>query len=174
MPPPLPSPPVTSRGHPGSAQHKATAVGGKPSTLSRRPGSAASVRRPPSVASVRGGTPRSQQNAAGNGTGSVTSRGSQSGAVPSRLQSAKTRGSSDKENGGGGAVEKAPGRVVRRQTSTGILTREKGPSKDGTTQRAAKEVEGLRNYVSGTILRISVGRHGRHVAWRRPALLSGM
>ncbi|TKA41029.1 hypothetical protein B0A55_13320, partial [Friedmanniomyces simplex] len=88
--PPLPSsPPVTGRTQPTIAP-KTTAS--RTATVTRRPGSAASVRRPPSVASS---TPK-------NGTPKVSS---QTGAAAgSRLQPAKPRGNSDKENSGGGKV----------------------------------------------------------------------
>jgi len=161
--PALPSPPITARTQ--SPQKPAI----RSSTISRRPGSAASVRRPLSAASTRNGTPKVPQNGVPN-TGSAASvrrppsaTSSRTGTpkvqqngVPSRLQSTKARETSDKENGTKSTVgkaeskpaTKAESRTARRQTSAGILAREKGPSKDGTTQRAAKEVEGLRNFVS--------------------------
>jgi hypothetical protein len=57
------------------------------------------------------------------------------------LRSAKVRGSSDKEHS-------APVRSARRISTAGaVATREKLPSKDGTAQRNAKQVEGLKDYV---------------------------
>ncbi|KAK4549607.1 hypothetical protein LTR36_004908 [Oleoguttula mirabilis] len=127
--PPLPSPSATGR---APAPPKPTS---RPSTLSRRPGSAASVRRPPSVVSTR------------NDTGSKVL---QQNGVPSRLQTAKARDSSGglgKENGTKGRVDSKP--TARRQSSATALTKERGPSKDGTAQRTAKDVEGLRNFQLG-------------------------
>lgn len=61
------------------------------------------------------------------------------------LRSAKVRGSSDKENGG---EKSAPARSTRRpSTASALAPREKLPSKDGTAQRNAKQVEGLKDYV---------------------------
>ncbi|KAI7466854.1 hypothetical protein KC351_g14313 [Hortaea werneckii] len=148
MPPPLPSPPVTQRGPPGQQQQRPRTAG-TPSTASRRPGSAAGLKRPPSSSSARGGTPKGQPVSAAG-----TPKTSQSGAVPARLQNqTRSRGNSDKGNGPSSAADEKPrGKMVRRQTSAGIMMREKGPSKDGTTQRAAKEVEGLRNFQLGDCL----------------------
>ena len=159
MPPPLPSPPVTQRGPPGQQQQRPRTAG-TPSTASRRPGSAAGLKRPPSSSSARGGTPKGQPVSAAG-----TPKTSQSGAVPARLQNqTRSRGNSDKENGPSSAADEKPrGKMVRRQTSAGIMMREKGPSKDGTTQRAAKEVEGLRNFVSERSL--SSGRRFCKAAW---------
>lgn len=67
------------------------------------------------------------------------------GSVSASIRNAKVRGSSDKENGGSGAV---PGRAGRRNSAASMFAmREKPPSKDGTAQRHAKEVEGLKDYV---------------------------
>ena len=86
----------------------------------------------------------------GHGVGNAAAK-AQQGAVPARLQGvvgAKPRDSLAKENGNG--VKKVESRPAgsRRQSSASALVREKGPSKDGTAQRTAKEVEGLRNFVS--------------------------
>ncbi|TKA78167.1 hypothetical protein B0A55_03894 [Friedmanniomyces simplex] len=143
--PPLPSsPPVTGRTQPTTAP-KTTAS--RTATVTRRPGSAASVRRPPSVAS---------SSTTKNGTPKVSS---QTGAVAgSRLQPAKPRGNSDKENSGGGKVAGDGGSKVvssrpsRRQSSASVMGREKQPSKDGTAQRNAKEVEGLKDFQLGDCL----------------------
>lgn len=64
------------------------------------------------------------------------------------LRSAKVRGSSDKENGD----KTAPTRSTRRGSSAAhaLAMRDKLPSKDGTAQRTAKEVEGLKDYVRAT------------------------
>ncbi|EME84347.1 uncharacterized protein MYCFIDRAFT_173354 [Pseudocercospora fijiensis CIRAD86] len=68
------------------------------------------------------------------------------------LKSAKLRGSSDKENGGGHGSGNGNGNRsgsgIRRTSSANVLAaREKIPSKDGTVQRNAKDVEGLKDYV---------------------------
>ncbi|KAI5360248.1 putative serine/threonine-protein kinase, active [Septoria linicola] len=75
------------------------------------------------------------------------------------LRSAKLRGSSDKENGGGrdshnkSSVPAAQTRSTRRGSAAHALAvREKLPSKDGTAQRTAKEVEGLKDYQLGQCL----------------------
>ncbi|KAK5138384.1 hypothetical protein LTR08_003445 [Meristemomyces frigidus] len=135
--PPLPSPPV-SAGRTPTHQKSASATVSRTSTIARRPGSAASLRRPPSAASTpttRGGAAKVQQNG-----------------VPARLQSvvAKPRDSLGKENGSK-RVESSPA-ARRRQSSASALVRDKGPSKDGTAQRTAKEVEGLRNFQLGDCL----------------------
>lgn len=70
------------------------------------------------------------------------------------------RGSSDKENGhhGAGSMSasasgNAPARALRRGSSANALaTREKPPSKDGTVQRTAKDVQGLKDYQLGQCL----------------------
>lgn len=60
------------------------------------------------------------------------------------LRSAKVRGSADKENGRDGST----GRATRRASAANVLAaREKPPSKDGTVQKHAKGVEGLKDYV---------------------------
>lgn len=75
------------------------------------------------------------------------------GAGSGGLRSAKIRGSSDKENIGNtsGNISGSAGvggRAARRGSTANMLaTREKPPSKDGTVQRHAKEVEGLKDYV---------------------------
>jgi len=149
--PPLPSPLAPAR--PTAPAPKMTATTGKPPTVSRRPGSAASAPRPSSVASVRNPTPKAQQSTV---------------ASQQRAVAAKPRGGSDKENGTDHTVRGGGGsRVARRQTSAGILTREKLPSKDGTAQKNAKGVDGLKDYV-----RIY---HHHHLdgerGWRQWALL---
>ncbi|KAF7195760.1 Cytokinesis protein sepH [Pseudocercospora fuligena] len=73
------------------------------------------------------------------------------------LKSAKVRGSSDKENGGHGSGSgngsTGARSAVRRGSSANVLAaREKIPSKDGTVQRNAKEVEGLKDYQLGQCL----------------------
>lgn len=86
------------------------------------------------VSQSRTSTPK---QAVGNGSGG--------------LKSAKVRGSSDKENGNGngsGGGSTGAKSVARRGSSAKALAaREKIPSKDGTVQRNAKEVEGLKDYV---------------------------
>ncbi|CAK1362730.1 Cytokinesis protein sepH [Cercospora beticola] len=66
------------------------------------------------------------------------------------LRSAKVRGSLDKENGD----KTAPTRSTRRGSSAAhaLAMRDKLPSKDGTAQRTAKEVEGLKDYQLGQCL----------------------
>lgn len=82
------------------------------------------------VAQSRTSTPKHTTNTAGSGG----------------IRSAKVRGSSDKENGSdAGHV-----RPARRRSSV-LAMREKLPSKDGTAQRHAKEVEGLKDYVRGPL-----------------------
>ncbi|KYG49087.1 hypothetical protein M433DRAFT_150437 [Acidomyces richmondensis BFW] len=136
--PPLPSPTAAAHHSAAATPKPTTAATGKPPTVSRRPGSAASVPRPSSVASVRNSTPKAHQSTV---------------ASQQRAVAAKQRGGSDKENGtdhitrvGGGS------RAARRQTSAGILTREKLPSKDGTAQKNAKGVDGLKDYQLGDCL----------------------
>ncbi|UJO24802.1 Cytokinesis protein sepH [Fulvia fulva] len=83
------------------------------------------------VAQSRTSTPKHTTNTAGSGG----------------IRSAKVRGSSDKENGSdAGHV-----RPARRRSSV-LAMREKLPSKDGTAQRHAKEVEGLKDYQLGQCL----------------------
>ena len=87
-------------------------------------------------------------NVNGNGATKVQQNG-----VPARLQgviAAKPRESLSKEHGNGNGAKKVESKPAgsRRQSSASALVREKGPSKDGTAQRTAKEVEGLRNFVS--------------------------
>ena len=77
----------------------------------------------------------------------------------------KPRGSSDKENSSGGKVAGGGGSKVirgpsRRQSSASVMAREKQPSKDGTAQRNAKEVEGLKDFVSAALTL------GRWTVWR--------
>ncbi|KAK4896572.1 Protein kinase of the Mitotic Exit Network [Elasticomyces elasticus] len=133
MPPPTPSvppSPVTTRAAPKTT---ATTTGvTRTSTVSRRPGSAASVRRPPSAAAVRG-TPKGTQQTVGAG----------------RVKAGKEK---EKENG---TVVGGKSKVVsssRRQSSASLMGRDKQPSKDGTAQRNAKEVEGLKDFQLGDIL----------------------
>ncbi|SMR60717.1 unnamed protein product [Zymoseptoria tritici ST99CH_1E4] len=89
--------------------------------------------------SVRHATPKQT-------TGSV-------GAGSAGLRSSKVRGSSDKENGPQGGKVSA-GNGARRQSVVPRdgFGREKMPSKDGTAQRHAKEVEGLKDYQLGHCL----------------------
>lgn len=144
--PPLPSPTAAAHHSAAATPKPTTAATGKPPTVSRRPGSAASVPRPSSVASVRNSTPKAHQSTV---------------ASQQRAVAAKQRGGSDKENGtdhitrvGGGS------RAARRQTSAGILTREKLPSKDGTAQKNAKGVDGLKDYVSISLRHYIDGERG--------------
>ncbi|KAK5746412.1 Protein kinase of the Mitotic Exit Network [Elasticomyces elasticus] len=128
MPPPPPSippSPVTTRAAPKTTSTTTGVT--RSSTVSRRPGSAASVRRPPSAAAVRGngGTPAAK----------VTGTG--------RVKAGKEK---EKENG---TVVGGKGKVVstsRRQSSASLMGRDKQPSKDGMAQRNAKEVEGLKDF----------------------------
>ena len=70
-----------------------------------------------------------------------------SGSGTGGLRSAKVRGSSDKENGS----DASSARAARRGSSANVLAgREKMPSKDGTVQKHAKGVEGLKDYVCWT------------------------
>lgn len=71
------------------------------------------------------------------------------------------RGSSEKEN-----EAKPPKAATRRSSAVGFGAREKAPSKDGTVQRHAKDVEGLKDFVS-LALHQSVG--ARVAAGRRMA-----
>ncbi|KAH9828404.1 cytokinesis protein sepH-like [Teratosphaeria destructans] len=130
MPPPLPSSPSGP-----AASGPLTKSATKTPTTSRRPGSSASIRRPSvtSGASTRNATPRTTQQ----------------GIVVSSQRATKVRGSSDKENV---SDTKPVSRSSRRQTSSSIFTREKLPSKDGTAQRNAKEVDGLKDYQLGDCL----------------------
>ncbi|KAK0363681.1 Protein kinase of the Mitotic Exit Network [Friedmanniomyces endolithicus] len=149
--PPLPSsPPVRGQTHPTAPK---TTIS-RASTVTRRPGSAASVRRPPSVASS---TTTTAGAASRNGTPKVSSQTGATAAASSRLQPVKPRGSSDKENSSGGKVAGGGGSKVirgpsRRQSSASVMAREKQPSKDGTAQRNAKEVEGLKDFQLGDCL----------------------
>lgn len=83
------------------------------------------ARRPLSAASTRNGTPK----------GTVAVR-----AIP------KTRDSGEKENEPAKVDRK---QLARRQTSASILNREPLPSKDGSAQMDAKEVEGLKDFQLG-------------------------
>ncbi|KAK5711737.1 Protein kinase of the Mitotic Exit Network [Elasticomyces elasticus] len=133
MPPPtsaVPPSPVTTRAAPKTT-FTTTGVT-RTATVSRRPGSAASVRRPPSAAAVRG-TPAAAK---------VTGTG--------RVKAGK-----EKENGNGtvvGGKTKVVSSTSRRQSSASLMGRDKQPSKDGTAQRNAKEVEGLKDFQLGDIL----------------------
>lgn len=132
--PAMPSPPASGRLPPPPPRTTAAA---KPSTVAKRPGSAASPRRPPSVASTRPGVSKAQQSTVASQQRAVT----------------KARSGSDKENGAAdsssSSVRMGSSRGVRRQTSAGIVARDKMPSsKDRTAQRTAKEVDGLQDYVS--------------------------
>ncbi|KAK4575115.1 Protein kinase of the Mitotic Exit Network [Recurvomyces mirabilis] len=124
MPPP-PTSPVTSR------QQSSTKTTSKPSTMTKRPGSAASVKRPPSSVASRNGTPKAPANG-----------------ISARVPATKARGSADKEASGGSRNDVKPG---RRQSSAAAM-RDKPPSKDGTAQRNAKEVEGLKDFQLGDCL----------------------
>ncbi|KAK3067390.1 Protein kinase of the Mitotic Exit Network [Teratosphaeriaceae sp. CCFEE 6253] len=142
--PALPSPPVPGR-QPTTAPKTSLS---RTSTVTRRPGSAASVRRPTSTTSAGGAAAAAA--AARNGTPKAAAAPV---AATSRLQLAKARGSSDKENTAGSkVVGSGVGRTGssrptgRRQSSAASTAREKLPSKDGTAQRNAKEVEGLKEF----------------------------
>ena len=51
-----------------------------------------------------------------------------------------------------GSAENKPARPsTRRESAAGFRDREKPPSKDGTAQRRAKEVEGLKDFVRKTL-----------------------
>ncbi|KAK5105826.1 hypothetical protein LTR62_002106 [Meristemomyces frigidus] len=129
MPAPLPPPPpsVTAR------QHSSAKSTVKTSTVTKRPGSAASVRRPPSTAASQIGTPKVQPNG-----------------VSARVPASKARDSAAKESSAG-VGSKTEVKPARRQSSV-ATGRDKPPSKDGTAQRNAKEVEGLRDYQLGDCL----------------------
>ncbi|KAK4496703.1 hypothetical protein PRZ48_012686 [Zasmidium cellare] len=72
-----------------------------------------------------------------------------SGSGSGGLRSAKVRGSSDKENGS----DASSARAARRGSSANVMAgREKMPSKDGTVQKHAKGVEGLKDYQLGQCL----------------------
>ncbi len=88
----------------------------------------------------------------------ATPKQSSVGAGSGALRSAKVRGSSDKENGGDRSA--APRSTRRGSAANALAMREKVPSKDGTAQRTAKEVEGLKDYVRGT----NTGGTGMHGA----------
>jgi len=60
------------------------------------------------------------------------------------LAAPKARGSADKENESTARLD----RPIKRQSTANVPGREKPPSKDGTAQKNAKEVEGLKDYVS--------------------------
>ncbi|KAK5702137.1 Protein kinase of the Mitotic Exit Network, partial [Elasticomyces elasticus] len=132
MPPPpsfIPPSPVTTRPAPKTTTTTSSVT--RTSTVSRRPGSAASVRRPPSAAASRGNGNGGTPAAKATGTG--------------RVKAGKEK---EKENGTVVGDKTKAVSSSRRQSSASLMGRDKQPSKDGTAQRNAKEVEGLKDFVS--------------------------
>ena len=130
MPIPLPSP-GSARPH---SQQKAA-----PSSL-RPPSATSSIRRPPSATSTRTTAIRTQQST-----------------VTSQLNPTKIRAGLEKENDANGKTTAKP---ARRQSNVNVPVRGKPPSKDGTAQRTAKEVEGLKDYVSISSRTVNIKNHG--------------
>ncbi|CAK4010492.1 Cytokinesis sepH [Lecanosticta acicola] len=111
MPPPIPSPPTSTR----------AANAHRPSTA---------------VSQSRTSTPKQASGGASGG-----------------IRATKVRGSSDKENSGDAGHSGRSAAAARRGSAAyALASREKPPSKDGTVQRTAKEVEGLKDYQLGQCL----------------------
>ena len=101
---------------------------GRPPSTQRLPNAA---RASTAASQARAGTPKSQQ--------------SSNGIQP---KSTRIRGGSDKDSVGSSSTRHA----ARRGSVAHLAGREKPPSKDGTVQRGAKEVEGLKDFVSHRML----------------------
>lgn len=94
----------------------------RPASSQRLPNAA---RAPTAASQARSGTPKSQQS---------------SNAAPAK--SSKIKGSSDRDS-----IGPTSNPAARRGSTAALLGRDKPPSKDGTVQRTAKEVEGLKDFV---------------------------
>ncbi|KAF2480077.1 hypothetical protein BDY17DRAFT_327060 [Neohortaea acidophila] len=89
------------------------------------------ARAPTAASQARSGTPKSQPN-----TNAASTR------------TAKARPASDKES----SVGRSSRTSFRRESIANLVAREKPPSKDGTVQKSAKEVEGLKDFQLGDCL----------------------
>lgn len=96
---------------------------GRPPSTQRLPNAA---RAQTAASQARAGTPKSQQNS--------------NGIQP---KSTRIRGGTDKDSIGSLSTKYG----ARRGSTAHLAAREKPPSKDGTVQRTAKDVEGLKDFV---------------------------